>query len=152
MRKFVLILLVAFPFVAQAYPWCLMINGMPSCKYVSQKACYSMVDKRGGGGECRVNPREVGARANGAFCVVTATSRNCRYRTKGRCLANARVLKGGCVPNTDKQLKRRASGMKRAMGCFPGEEGCSDEAPELFEDPQGAAKEGRLDGGYDPLY
>lgn len=135
MRRLLLVLLVAFPFVAQAYPWCLMRDGRPQCKFITKESCYNAVEKFGG--DCRANPREVGVLANGPFCVITGAVRDCRYFSKGRCLANARKLSGGCVPNTDESLKRAAAGKSRAEECFAGQEGCARKAPELVEDRSG---------------
>lgn len=132
MRRLVLILLFAFPVVVQAYPWCLMLNGVPVCRFITPEACYDAVARLGG--DCRMNSRQVGVIANGPFCVITSEIRDCRYNNKRRCLANAQKLKGGCVRNTDRDLQRAATGKGRSMGCLAGEEDCALQAPELLED------------------
>ncbi|HJP05786.1 MAG TPA: hypothetical protein QF799_12260 [Gammaproteobacteria bacterium] len=137
MRKFVLILLFAFPVVAQAYPWCLVRDGVPHCRFVSSESCYKATAKFGG--DCRLNARELGLISNRSFCVVTGEYRDCRYSSKQLCLRNARTLKGGCVRNTDKDLQRSAAGLDRSGGCFMGEEGCQQIDPELLEDTSGVS-------------
>lgn len=118
LRKLLVVALVAFPVVATAAPWCLQRDGVESCRYRSAENCY--VDSNKLGGFCMPNPRELGIAGTGPYCVVTEGRRDCTYALRGLCLREARLQNGGCVRNTERDLKRRAAGARRAesSGCI----------------------------------
>ena len=125
MRKILLTLLLLFPVISLAGPWCLVIDGNERCSYKSAEACYQASSSRGG--SCRENYRSLGAKGNYPWCLVTSQSRRCVYGVKEACLRAARNVNGGCVDNTELALKKSQSS-KRAksalLGCEEGDVAC----------------------------
>ncbi len=120
--------LTAFPVVAAAAPWCLQLDGLNNCRYLTVDQCYQDSNKLGG--FCMPNPRELGIAGNGPYCVITEGRRLCTYPSRGLCLRDARLQNGGCVRNTERDLARRAAGARDSgnAACIEdGSGGCESE-------------------------
>ena len=108
--------LLCFSGAALAGPWCIVRDAQENCRYFEAEECYR--DANLGGGYCKPNPRELGAKGAAPYCLVSDGGRICKYRARGLCLADARKRNGGCVRNTELDLARRALGEARVTGCF----------------------------------
>ena len=106
MRQLILTLAFMLPAIAQAGPWCLMLDENMGCSFETSNECYLVAGKQGG--NCIPNPLEAGVYGEKAWCVVTSNSRRCIYPFQTRCAQVAARLNGGCVPNTEKLLKAGA--------------------------------------------
>jgi hypothetical protein len=104
MRQLMLIIVFMLPAIAQAGPWCLTLNEVMGCSYVSSDACYEAAGKRGG--NCMPNPREAGVSGEQAWCVLTDNMRKCPFYFQRQCQSYARRVNGACVPNTDMLIKK----------------------------------------------
>jgi hypothetical protein len=106
MKRIVLTLLLLFPVLAQAGPWCLFTDATESCTFKDAEVCYRAASERGG--FCRPNAREVGVMGGNRWCIVTATSKNCVHRFKKRCMSDARGKPGAaCIENIDQLLAQK---------------------------------------------
>ena len=123
MKKLLLVGLLSFSTVALAEPWCLVRDAKENCAFFVAEDCYREANR--GGGYCKPNPRELGVKGNAPYCVISEGSKVCKYRSRGRCLSDARKRNGGCVRNTELDLARRALGEQRVQGCFGNEAGCA---------------------------
>jgi len=103
MRQLMLTIVFMLPAIAQAGPWCLMLDENMGCSFASSEACYLVAGKQGG--NCIPNPLEAGVYGEKAWCVITSNSRRCIYPFQTRCAEVAARLNGGCVPNTEKLLE-----------------------------------------------
>ncbi len=115
MRKLIVFSILFFPVIAMGGPWCLVRDASEKCSFYRLELCYTAVNK--GGGYCKPNPREVGVRGHGAYCVVTSDAKDCGFNSKAACLSMARVRNGGCVDNTDALLAARARGVEVEVTC-----------------------------------
>jgi len=113
MQKILLTLLLMFPAIIQAGPWCLVRDENVNCRFLLADDCYKVV-ANSTGGSCRPNYREMGAQGEAQWCLVTAQFRNCRYRFKTACIRDARAVNGGCVENIEKALVYRWRGFGEA--------------------------------------
>ena len=122
--------LLLAPALASAGPWCLVRDALENCRYLDAESCYEQANTKGG--YCKPNPRELGVVGRAPYCVITAGRKECSFRSKGRCLLRARQVQGGCVRNTEEDLRRAAAGEKRIEACAPGDPDC-DSGPSDFE-------------------
>jgi len=100
MRKFLLLIVFFFvPALVSAAPWCLVMDEVSNCNYMTAEACYKAVSNFGG--SCRGNPAEFGVKGNNKWCVVSENGRDCRIANQRGCLRLAQKLGGGCVENRD---------------------------------------------------
>jgi len=150
MRKFLITAaLLLAPALASAGPWCLVKDASENCRFQTAEECYTLSNRQGG--YCKPNPREVGVAGRQAYCVITAGRRECNYRSKGRCLQRARQIQGGCVRNTEEDLRRAAAGQERLEACAAGDPDCDRGAGD-FEggglESLGYDSGGAADGGF----
>jgi hypothetical protein len=103
MRKILLTLLLMFPAISQAGPWCLVRDEIVNCKFLLANDCYEAV-ANSTGGSCRPNYREMGVQGEAQWCLVTAQFRRCTYSFKTSCIRAARTVNGGCVENLELAL------------------------------------------------
>ncbi len=107
MKRLLLTALILFPVVSQAEPWCLRLDQIENCGYISSDACYSAVQANGGA--CYPNAREVGVKGDAPICMITSTLRKCTFRSMRSCnrAINTNDLgsSAGCVENTEKALE-----------------------------------------------
>ena len=91
-----------------ASPWCLIRDDAELCQYEDADDCYKAVPRNGG--YCRENFKAAGVVGESNFCVITANSRRCTYYSQQSCINAAAKMKGGCVPNRDKNQQKSGSG------------------------------------------
>jgi len=103
MRQLMLTFVFMLPAIAQAGPWCLMLDENMGCSFESSEACYLVAGRQGG--NCMPNPLEAGVTGDKAWCVITSNMRRCTYPFQSRCTRAAEQLNGGCVQNTEKLLE-----------------------------------------------
>ncbi|MCP4929967.1 MAG: hypothetical protein GY918_13005 [Gammaproteobacteria bacterium] len=134
MRKILLTLLLLFPMVSQAAPWCLVIDENERCQFRSADACYAAASKRGG--SCRENYKILGSKGNYPWCLVTSQYRSCIYWSQDDCLRDARSENGGCVDNFDLAIEKTLALNRRnqtvEISCAEGDVIC-ETASSAFE-------------------
>ncbi|NND54929.1 MAG: hypothetical protein HKN56_08175 [Gammaproteobacteria bacterium] len=116
LQRLLIVGLLCFSGAAFAEPWCLVRDAKENCRFYEPEPCYLEANR--GGGYCKPNPRELGAKGAAPYCLVSEGGRVCKYRSRGRCLTDARRRNGGCVRNTELDLARRALGEQRVQGCI----------------------------------
>ncbi len=121
MQKILLTLLLMFPAISQAGPWCLIRDENENCRFKLANDCYIAV-AHSTGGSCRPNYKEMGVSGDAQWCLVSAQFRRCNYRFKTACIREARAVNGGCVENIEKALflsdKRKNFGVASCEGDF----------------------------------
>jgi hypothetical protein len=113
MRRVILFLLLTCPLPALAggNDWCLVINAVEQCRFISADECYRDTDSIRG--SCRMNFKKLGDGTEdpgeSRYCLVTSHSRVCAYRGKASCLTAAVKVKGGCVENVNLYMDKARS-------------------------------------------